>query len=282
MMLTTRIETLEGGKRLRVASMGVSAGNAAPVLLLHGYPENLQIWCELAPRLATGWNVIAADWPGMGESDPWPGGATPMHLGERIGVLLNHWKLPRAHIIAMDMGAQPALAFAAQNPQRVASLVAMNSLVLWDEDTSWEISVLRKFGWNRFILQNLPRAVFQRAERTFLPHGTRLPAPLREDFWRCFRQPAVRSTIAKMCAGYQGTLPRMIDLYKKIVCPTLVLWGENDKHFPVEHARRLHESIAGSQLQIVPQGEHWMVWNRAEELSVRISAFLGALGPLVP
>jgi hypothetical protein len=25
----------------------------------------------------------------------------------------------------------------------------MNSLVLWDERTSWEIRVLRKFGWNR-------------------------------------------------------------------------------------------------------------------------------------
>lgn len=272
-MLHTTIETLESGRKLRVAHLG----QGPPVLLLHGYPDNLQIWCELAPRLATGFHVIAVDWPGLGESDPWPGGATPMHLGERIGVLLDHWKLEYAHLIAMDMGAQPALAFAAQNPQRVLSIVAMNSLVLWDEETSWEISVLRRFGWNRFILQNLPRLVFSRAERTFLPPSTRLPADLRDDFWKCFRRPTVRSTIAKMCAGYQGTLPRLPDLYKKIECPALVLWAENDKHFPVEHGCRLHAIIGNSQLQIVPRGEHWMVWKMAEELATRIRGFLSAL-----
>jgi pimeloyl-ACP methyl ester carboxylesterase len=272
-MLHTSIETLEGGRKLRVAHLG----QGPPVLLLHGYPENLQIWCKLAPCLATGFHVIAVDWPGMGESDSWPGGATPMHLGERVGALLNHWKLERAHLIAMDMGAQPALAFAAQNPQRVASVVAMNSLVLWDEETSWEISVLRRFGWNRFILRNVPRMVFARAERTFLPRGVRLPAELRADFWNCFRRAEVRSTIAKMCAGYQGTLPRLPDLYKMIECPTMVLWAENDKHFPVGHARRLHAIIPNSRLQIVPQGEHWMAWNMAEELANWIHGFVGAL-----
>jgi pimeloyl-ACP methyl ester carboxylesterase len=272
-MLPTSIETLEGGRKLRVARMGLGP----PVLLLHGYPDNLHIWCELAPRLATSFQVIAVDWPGMGESHPWPGGATPMHMGERIGTLLDHWKLKRAHLIALDMGAQPALAYAAQNPQRVASVVAMNSLVLWDEETSWEISVLRKFGWNRFILRNLPRVVFARAERTFLPRGARLPAELRDDFWNCFRRAEVRRTIAKMCAGYQGTLPQLPHLYKKIECPTLVLWAENDKHFPVVQARRLHSMIANSQLQIVLGGEHWMAWNMAEELATRIHGFLSGL-----
>lgn len=272
-MLPTFIETLEGGRKLRVARMG--AGQ--PVLLLHGYPDNLQVWCELAPRLATRFQVIAIDWPGMGESDPWPGGATPMHLGKRIGTLLDHWKIKRAHLIAMDMGAQPALAYAAQNPQRVASVVAMNSLVLWDEETSWEISLLRKFGWNRFILKNLPRVVFARAERTFLPRGARLPADLRADFWNCFRRAEVRSTIAKMCAGYQGTLPQLPDLYERIERPTLVLWAENDQHFPVDQARRLHAIITHSQFQIVPRGEHWMAWSMAEGLATRIHDFLSAL-----
>ena len=67
-MLPTSIEILEGGRKLRVARMGLGP----PVLLLHGYPDNLQIWCELAPRLATSFQVIAVDWPGMGESDRWP------------------------------------------------------------------------------------------------------------------------------------------------------------------------------------------------------------------
>src|SRR5438045_8609817 len=41
------------------------------------------------------------------------------------------------------MGGQPALVFAASYPERIHRLVVMNSLVLWDENTSWEIQVLR-------------------------------------------------------------------------------------------------------------------------------------------
>ena len=42
-------------------------------------------------------------------------------------------------------------------------------IVSGDEQTSWEIRVLRTFGGNRFLLRHLPRLVFWRARRTFLP-----------------------------------------------------------------------------------------------------------------
>ena len=68
------------GKRLRVARLG----KGPPLVLLHGYPDNLQVWNRLAPRLATQLEVVAFDWPGMGYSDEWPGGATPQLLAKRL------------------------------------------------------------------------------------------------------------------------------------------------------------------------------------------------------
>src|SRR5438552_16138646 len=133
---------------------------------------------------------------------------------------------------AWTLGGQPALSFAARHAARITRLVVMNSLVLWDEETSWEIRVLRRFRWNQLILRRLPRVVFRRAEATFLPPGTRLPPALRADFWESFRHYTVRDHIARMCGGYQGSLPRLPALYPRIRCPTLVLWGERDKHFP--------------------------------------------------
>ena len=67
-MLATTIET-HGGHELRVARLG----SGPPVILLHGYPDNLQIWSELAPRLAAHYEVFAFDWPGMGYSEAWSG-----------------------------------------------------------------------------------------------------------------------------------------------------------------------------------------------------------------
>jgi hypothetical protein len=43
-MLATTLER-HLGKRVRVARLG----SGVPVILLHGYPDNLQIWSELAP-----------------------------------------------------------------------------------------------------------------------------------------------------------------------------------------------------------------------------------------
>ena len=201
MLLATTTETAPGGRRLRVARLG----SGPPLVLLHGYPDNLQIWSELAPRLADRFTVIAPDWPGMGYSEAWPGGATPFHMADRLLALLDAWGLDRVSLAGLDMGGQPALCFAARHPERVGHLVVMNSLVQWDEATSWEIRVLRRFGWNRLILRRLPRAVFRRAERTFLPRGVSLSPELRADLWDSFRRPEVRAFIAKMCAGYQGT-----------------------------------------------------------------------------
>jgi pimeloyl-ACP methyl ester carboxylesterase len=271
LMLATSFET-HGGRELRVARLG----SGRPVILLHGYPDNLQVWSELAPRLAARCEVIAFDWPGMGYSEAWTGGATPFDFARRLRTLMDDWKIEKAAIVGHDMGGQPALAFAAENLERVSSLVVMNSLVIWDEKTSWEISLLRKFGWNRVLLERLPRAVFFRAIRTFLPRGYKLSEELRSDLWKSFQRPEVRKFVVRMCAGYQGTLPRLKQLYPSIQTPALFLWAERDKHFPVAHAEKLAEIVPGARLEIVPSAGHWMALNLAEEVSTHILRFLGA------
>jgi pimeloyl-ACP methyl ester carboxylesterase len=268
-MLATAIET-HGGRKLRVARLG----NGSPVILLHGYPDNLQVWSELAPRLASRHEVIAFDWPGMGFSEAWTGGATPFDFAKRLRVLMDAWGIEKAAIIGHDMGGQPALAFAAESPELLSGLVVMNSLVIWDEKTSWEITLLRKFGWNRVLLERLPRAVFFRAVRTFLPRGYKLSGELHGDLWESFQRAGVRKYVVRMCAGYQGTLPRLKQLYPNIRTPSLFLWAERDKHFPVAHAKSLSELVPEGKLEVIPNAEHWMALNLAEEVSSCILRFL--------
>ena len=271
MILETRLEAHAKG-RVRVARLG----SGPPLIMLHGYPDNLQIYAALAPRLAAAATVTAFDWPGMGWSDVWSGGTTPDHMAGRVVELLDDWGVSRASVLAMDMGGQPALALAARHPERVKALVVMNSLVMGDEATSLEIRLLRRYRWNERILRALPRGVFWHAVRTSLPPGTRLPAELRDDLWRGFRRPEVRRFISRMCGGYQAALPSLPALYPLVRCPTLILWGERDRHFPPEHGRRLQALVPGARLEILPGAEHWMAWHRAADVADRVSAFLGS------
>jgi pimeloyl-ACP methyl ester carboxylesterase len=270
-MLQTAMET-HAGRGVRVARVG----SGPAVILLHGYPDNLQIWSDLAARLAGQFEVFAFDWPGMGCSEPWPGGATPFDMARRLLLLMDAWGVQRAALVGQDMGGQPALAFAAEHPERLSHLVVMNSLVIWDERTSWEIALLRKFGWNRILLERLPRAVFFRAIRTFLPASYKLSPELRSDLWDSFQRPEVRRFVVRMCAGYQGTLPRLKQLYPSIRTPSLLLWGGRDKHFPVAHATALAAMVPRAKLEEFPEAGHWMVLSLADEVSSRILRFLGA------
>jgi len=271
MLLETQRLLLRNGKRLRIARLGAGP----PLVMLHGYPENLQVWSLVAPLLAEEFEVVAFDWPGQGYSDEWPGGATPQLLAKRLLNILDELHIERPIVAGMDMGGQPALAFAAMFPERIERLVVMNALVFADDATSWEIHLLRKFGFNRFALRYLPGIIFRRAEATFLPWRSKLDDATREDFWRAFRETSVRRFVSKMCAGYQGSLPKLPALYEQVLCPTLVLWAEHDKHFPVVQAKRLQSTIPLARLQVVTAGSHWMALERAPDIAVEILQWLG-------
>ncbi|QIX60202.1 alpha/beta hydrolase [Hymenobacter sp. BT18] len=268
-MLSTTTEQPRPGKCLRVARLG--QGQA--VVLLHGYPDNLQVFSALAPELAQYKQVIAFDWPGMGCSDEWPGGATPLLMAKRLRELLDSWELDKVHLVGQDMGGQPALVFAAIYPERVRSVVVMNSLVNGAAATSWEIRWLRRFGINKLLLRHLPWLVFGRAMRTFTPGGTRLSPALRQDLWGAFRRPAVRDFIVRMCAGYEGQLKRLPEWYGQVQCPVLLLWAEHDKHFPVLQAESLRAFIPQARVQVVPGAGHWMVLTRAAEVADHLRRF---------
>jgi pimeloyl-ACP methyl ester carboxylesterase len=79
----------------------------------------------------------------------------------------------------------------------------------------------------------------------------------------------------RMCAGYQGTLPRLEQLYPTIRTRSLFLWAERDRHFPVAHAKKLAEMVPGAKFEEIPGAGHWMALNLAEEVSSHMLRFLG-------
>jgi len=217
--------------------------------------------------------VLAFDWPGMGESEAWPGGATPFDMAGRLKRLLDHWQIDRAAVVGLDMGGQPALAAAARFPDRISHVVVSGSLVQWDAPTSWEIGLLRRFGFNRLILSRFPRLVFTRAVRSSLSREFEIDFAVCEDFWRSFRRPEVRDFIIRMCAGYQGTLPRLADEYRNIDVPVLILWAERDRHFPALQAERLHRQLRDSKVVMI-DGAHWLPLEQPEQFADAVTAAL--------
>jgi pimeloyl-ACP methyl ester carboxylesterase len=269
MLLPVRTDDVQG-RALRYARLGLGP----PIVLLHGYPDNLHMWSAVGPLLADRFEVIAIDWPGMGGSAPWPGGATPFDMASRLIALLDHWRIERAALVGLDMGGQPAAVAAARHPQRISHLVVSGSLLQFDAPTSWEIGLLRRFKLNQFFLRHTPRLVFRRAWKSSLPPFHELGSDVVDDFWECFRREDVRRFIIRMCAGYEGALPRLVEEYRRIEIPTLALWGNEDVHFPPVHAVRLETQVRGSKVAILKGGTHWLPLQKPVEFASEIRSFL--------
>lgn len=271
MLATDMIETSVGDVRV---SDNAGSGQGAPLVFVHGYPDNLQIWARLIQELDTDRRLIALDWPGLGHSAPYVGGATPFHLGRHFLAVIDALDLERVVPVGFDMGGHAVVAAASREPDRMDQLILTNFLADGTVRTSWDIAVMRRLGLNRLVLRYGARVVFERAQRTFLEEGSALTTPVRDDMWEGFRRPEVRTHLRRMCAGYQAALPRVSRLYGEIDVETLVVWADADPHFPLAQGHAVANALPNADLQVLPGASHWMMWQQAPELARTIESFL--------
>jgi pyruvate dehydrogenase E2 component (dihydrolipoamide acetyltransferase) len=127
-----------GGPELQTADVGgrkisyAGAGEDGDVILLvHGYGGDRNSWLFLQEPLAARYRVYALDLPGHGTSakDVGPGPAGPEGPAGTLSVLagavtgvLDALGAERAHLVGHSMGGAVALAVAARDPGRIASL----------------------------------------------------------------------------------------------------------------------------------------------------------------
>ena len=114
---------------IHVRDTGPDTGSGVPVLLLHGWPDDGDLWRHQAPALVgAGYRAIAPDLRGFGGSGKPAGTAayTMRHLvGDVVG-LLDALGIRAAHLVGHDWGAAIAWATAMSAAERVSSLTALS------------------------------------------------------------------------------------------------------------------------------------------------------------
>lgn len=100
----------------------VMGGDGPPILLVHGWLGTSYHWRRLMPLLADRYRVVAVDVRGYGDSSKPYGGYDGRTLKEDLRGVARALGLGRVHVVGHDMGALPALLYAAEHPDEVASL----------------------------------------------------------------------------------------------------------------------------------------------------------------
>lgn len=120
---------------LNVGSVDIGPKNGQPVILLHGWPYDIQSYAQVAPALAAkGYRVIVPSLRGYGTtrflSDSTPRNGQPSAMAKDIVDLMDALNIKQAVFAGYDWGARTADIVAALWPERVKSLVSVSGYLI--------------------------------------------------------------------------------------------------------------------------------------------------------
>jgi pyruvate dehydrogenase E2 component (dihydrolipoamide acetyltransferase) len=106
----------------RKVSFAAAGQDGEVVVLVHGYGGDRNSWLFVQEPLAAKYQVYALDLPGHGASAKDVGDGTLGVLAGAVTGVLDAIGTDRAHLVGHSMGGAVALAVAAREPRRIASL----------------------------------------------------------------------------------------------------------------------------------------------------------------
>lgn len=267
------------GVRIFVHRSGKGGGGRPPVVFLHGYTLSMYSWRDVLPRFVdAGHAVIAVDLPGHGESDrPRPDayGYDAPAMAATIKGLLDRLDVGVATLVGHSMGGAVTLATAARHPDRFARLVVVDPCAMPFELPRETRMLLTPVVGELLYKTMLTRTLL---ERFFRLHVFGRPEHFRADlvdyWWERINRPGGR---AAMYALMRFLVRRegVPECAARVRTPTLILWGERDRLFPVEDAPRLGALVPGSTVEIVPGVGHTPMEEQPATIADRILAWLG-------
>ena len=162
----------------------LSAGQGAPLVLLHGWPQTCFAWRKIVPALAKRFRVIAPDLRGLGDSSRPQDGFDKQTVARDIAQLLRSGLgIASAHVVGHDWGGPVAFALAAFHAGLVSRLVMLDAAVPGDGSGTFSQQGRR---WHHAFHQTLElpeRLIAGREEiycRWFYEHYGHLPGAISE------------------------------------------------------------------------------------------------------
>ena len=231
----------------------LATGQGQPVVLIHGVGLNKEMWGGQVVGLAPHYRVITYDMLGHGAS-PRPENGTPL-LGyaDQLLELIDHLQLPRATVIGFSMGGLVARAFALHYPERLKSLVVLNSV--FNRSPEQRAGVIARTAQ---AAEHGPDANAEAALSRWFSREYQAANPAQIA--------ALRQTLAgNDPQGYLTTYELFAtqDMYRadelgNIKSPTLVATGELDPGSTPQMARQLADRIPGATVAILAEQRHMM------------------------
>ncbi|MGV1047961.1 MAG: alpha/beta fold hydrolase [Solirubrobacterales bacterium] len=235
----------------------LEAGSGDLLLLIHGMAGHADNWHSVIEPLALDKVVIAADFPGHGQSAPGGGDYSLGSLASGLRDLMLTLGHERATLVGHSLGGGVAMQFTYQFPEMVERLVLVSSGGL-GRDVSPILRAAALPGADLFIsaTAGIGQRVGSVLGQGLGALGLRPSADVAEvargyaSLSDPERRKAFLATL-RAVVGTEGQRVAALDrLYLAEALPLLIVWGDRDPIIPVAHAEAAHEALPASRLEI--------------------------------
>jgi pimeloyl-ACP methyl ester carboxylesterase len=249
------------------------------VILIHGLGASADIWMHNIHALSENYKIYVPDLPGFGRADIPDASFTPFDSIQFIDDFLNAMKIDHAVLIGQSLGGGVALQYTIRFPQKVDKLVLVDNAG-FGSDVIWTLRWMSLPVIGK--LMSFPTKI---GVKIFFQLAVKNPAVITKQFvdifYEHFSRPGQQAFLLRLIRSIidfhgarQEVLSEVLENLPKITKPTLIIWGEHDRVFPLTHAYYGTEKIPGSMLHIFPDCGHIPFFEQPDAFNTLVLDFL--------
>ena len=242
------------------------------VFFLNGVMASTSSWVYQVPVFEKlGFRIVLHDFRGQLKSDKPQGPYTFKQHALDTVALMDHLNIKAAHVVGTSYGGEVAMKMAIDHPDRVQSLSLIDSVSELDSVLSafvfgWKDAAQTKDG-ERFFKLMMPSIysdTFIKNNKEMLDKRTQAMKTMAPSYFE--GQITLYDT-------FLNDVTMTADL-PKIVCPALVIVGENDILKPRKFSQIMVDGIKNSEFLIIPDCGHVTIFEKPEALNSALLGFI--------
>jgi len=233
-----------------------SADGESPTLVfIHGAGGNRKSWHYQWLALKEKYSLITLDLPGHGKSTAL-GAQQVSAYSQALIQLLEELKPVKIVLIGHSMGGAIAMTTALSRPEMVAGLILVG--------TGAKLRVLPA------IMDTLAQDIFPE-EIIHCAYGSQASPELIAGGRQEWQQTPCSITLGDFQACNSFDVSGELN---NIVCPTLIICGDEDQLTPVKYSLSLCQQITGSSLAVIPLAGHMVMLEQSDSTNQIMQQFL--------
>ncbi len=248
------IDRIDGSVEQKEVAIGaikttyLLSGNGEPVVFLHGAGAGAVTWYPSIKTISENFLVIAPDIVGYGESDKPDAPYNRPYFSRWLKDFLKELNIPKAHIVGLSQGGAIALQFAIDNAKMVGKLVLVDSAGLGAKVAFWPL--IGTIWMNTF-----PSQIANRFNSRYILHNPINRDPNHSKYSiAVLKYKGGKNSFKQGRGSAVSKIPE--ELLKQIENETLIIWGKDDKLFPVEYGEAAAKLIPNAKLHLIQDAGH--------------------------